>query len=86
MHVSAFNGSIHVLRFLLAAASANPRLPVPVFLRRPVESASGYFTPCYAACRRHRHDCVRVLLALGAAPDHSMRDGECTCPDDIINR
>ena len=38
-------------------------------------------TPFNWACYKGNHDCVRVLSALGAQPDHfgSM----CRCPDDI---
>ena len=53
------------------------------------QSSSGMYTPCFSACCAHRHDCVRVLLALGGTPDHSTSTDsryKCTCPGDIARR
>ena len=83
VRVAADNGKLHVLRFLLAAAGADPNIDAGSGYSK---SSSGKITPCYRACRFHHHDCVRVLLALGAAPDHSTWtniDYKCTCPADI---
>ena len=65
--VAARKGKLRVLRFLLAAAGADPN----IYAGRTSWSSSGKFTPCYAACCYHHHDCVHVLLALSAAPDQS---------------
>ena len=79
----AADGKLHVLRFLLAAAGADPNIDAG----SNGYSSSGKKTPCYTACFTHHHDCVRVLLALGAAPDHSTYtyDDKCTCPGDIAH-
>ena len=82
--VAANNGNVRELRFLLAAAGADPN-KVGCRTRFP-SSSSGKRTPsCYYACVNHHHDCVRVLLALGATPDHSTwtNSDKCTCPRDI---
>ena len=84
VHVAARNGNVRELRFLLAAAGADPNIDGG----SNSGSSSGKRTPCYGACSRHHHDCVRVLLALGATPDHSTRTGDglkCTCPGDIAH-
>ena len=54
-------------------------------------SSSGKSMPCFWTCYRRHHDCARVLLALGATPDHSTEMGswnayKCTCPRDIARR
>ena len=79
--VAAINGNVRELRFLLAAAGADPNLDNG---NSGAKSSSGKHTPCFYACTYHRHDCVRVLLALGATPDH-FKYG-CTCPGDIARR
>ena len=92
--VAAFNGQARALRFVLVAGRADPNRDDGGFTR---ESSSGKRTPCYWACERQHHDCVRVLLALGARPDHSVGGGKhvlgrfnavgtnkCTCPRDIV--
>ena len=79
--VAARYGKLHVLRFLLAAAGADPNSNAGSW----GGSSSGMSTPCHIACLSHHHDCVRVLLALGAAPDHGT-GGICTCPGDIARR
>ena len=70
VYLAAGLGHAHVLRFLLAAAGGDP------------DRDDGEGTPYSNACSEHHHDCVRVLHALGAAPDHD-KSGECTCPPDI---
>ena len=82
--VAAMTGHVRELGFLLAAAGADPNIDNGPSYRG---ASSGRHTPCYEACRRHRHDCVRVLLALGATPDHSTwtDEGKCTCPGDIAH-
>ena len=82
--VAAHNGRAHVLRFLLAAAGGDPDRDAGD--DSDGNSSSGKWTPGYFACSNHHHDCVRVLQALGAAPDHSTvdwDDSKCTCPPDI---
>ena len=84
----AANG-LRVLRFVVAAAGADPNVSY-----HRANSDSGQCTPCYLACRSHNHDAVRILIALGALPDHSRHNGrgddypygkdrKCTCPADI---
>ena len=83
--VAAYHGNVRELRFLLAAVDADPNRSD----RSGLSSSSGKDTPCFWACAHHHHDCVRVLLALGATPDHSMLTGDskkCTCPGDIARR
>ena len=85
--LAAFNGHVCELRFLLAAAGADPNIDDGS--GSGGASSSGKNTPCWQACCRHRHDCVRVLLALGATPDHSLfldEKWKCTCPGDIARR
>ena len=84
--VAACNGNVRELRFLLAAAGADPNIDGGTSYGL---SSSGRWTPCYEACFNHRHDCVRVLLALGATPDHSTWTdswNKCKCPGDIARR
>ena len=59
----------------LAAARADPNIDAGA---ATYACASGRNTPCYWACYTHNHNCVRILRALGAAPNHRKRD--CTCP------
>ena len=66
-----------------AALDTDKDLLLPLVPRRPF----------YRACLYPRHDCGRVLLALGATPDHSTStendwkgNGKCTCPGDIARR
>ena len=82
MSVAASNGRAHVLRCLLAAAGGDPDRDRG---SGRDYSSSGKFTPGFFACKRQHHDCVRVLQALGAAPDHctGKYTGNCTCPPDI---
>ena len=86
--VAAEKGKLHVLRFLLAAAGADPNIDAGSCwdggYSSSGKSSSGKCTPCFLACIYHHHDCVRVLLALGAAPDHST--SSCKCPGDIARR
>ena len=84
--VAAYNGNVRELRFLLAATGADPNIDGG---SSDGNSSSGKWTPCAWACANHDHDCVRVLLALGAAPDHSAYtddSDECTCPGDLARR
>ena len=103
---AAYKGNVRELRFLLVVTGADPNLDTGKAPPKRDEltakdynygdgrsSSSGKDTPCFQACRRHRHKCVRVLLALGATPDHSRETGYwnvskgveavCTCPCDI---
>ena len=83
-YLAVRSGNVRELRFLLAAAGADPNRNNGYSNKH---SRSGKNTPCYQACSSRHHDCVRVLLALGATPDHSAfgdYDGfKCTCPADI---
>ena len=82
--LAADRNNVRELRFLLAAAGADPNNDIG----SSSHSSSGKWTPCFEACFKHRHDCVRVLLALGATPDHSTSTSEfykCTCPGDIAH-
>lgn len=68
--------NLSILRFLLAAAGADPNIDAG-----DEDESSSKDTPCYRACRYNNHDCVRVLLALGATPAHEKYG--CRCPGDI---
>ena len=80
--VAANLGRIHELRFMLAAGGGDPNVNSG---KKVGYSNSGRRTPFYKACYRGHHDCLRVLTALGATPDHSIwRDCDrCKCPSDI---
>ena len=84
---AARNNRLAVLRFLLCAAQADPNIDAG---SSDGDSSSGRDTPCFAACERHHHDAVRVLIAMGATPDHSTwtinSRGKCTCPHNIARR
>ena len=67
----ALCGSVKVLRFVLAAAAADPD-----------KLEGNKDTPFNWACYKRNHDCVRVLSLLGARPDH-FSGATCKCPDDI---
>ena len=84
--VAARHGRVHVLRFLLAATGADADKDDGGSTGMAAPSNSGKASPCWAACFRRRHDCVRVLLSLGAAPDHCTYAGgayACSCPADV---
>ena len=81
VYLGARPNKLRVLRFLVAAARADPNADVG---RSCWGSSSGRATPCAAACLNHHFDAVRILVALGAQPDHYTYD--CKCPRDIPQR
>ena len=70
VHVAAQHGRTLVLLLLLSGGGADPNNV----------NAFGGTTPFNWACKNDHYDCVRVLLALGAHPDHHWT---CKCPSDI---
>ena len=86
--LAAEHNKLRALRFLLAAAGADPNVDharrhcARAQFRKTTDSSSGRLTPCYVACSFHHHDAIRILVALDARPDHHTGVC-CTCPVDI---
>ena len=86
--LAAEHNKLRALRFLLAAAGADPNVDharrhcARAQFRKTTDSSSGRLTPCYVACSFHHRDAIRILVALDARPDHHTGVC-CTCPVDI---
>ena len=66
---AAWKGHDNVLRFLLTDAGADPNKGDTKLDR----------TPCHSACLQGHVVCVRLLLAKGADPNRTGKDGETPC-------
>ena len=81
VHIAARHGKVHVARFLLTCCGVDPDLHDGRKGSANMATSRNY-TPCYEACYYRHHDCVRVLIALGATPDHH-KGAYHTCPPDV---
>ncbi len=79
VYIAVCQNKLRALVFLVAAAGADPNLPVDKYRW----SRSGKSTPCFVACCGRNFDAIRVLLVLGAQLDHNTDSNGCMCPQDI---